>query len=62
MSWRGFSEAASPTLSGTTDPSLRGTCTYKSLKTAVQITINCLSNVSSSHPSIEDILLNVQYG
>ncbi|KAJ1423604.1 Protein kinase domain [Sesbania bispinosa] len=58
---RGLSEAASPILIGTIDPSLQGTYTYESLKIAVQITINCLSKVSSNRPSIEDVLWNLQY-
>ncbi|KAH1053776.1 hypothetical protein AAZX31_08G287600 [Glycine max] len=43
------------------DPTLRGTYAYESMKTAVQITINCLSKVSSQRPSIEDVLWNLQY-
>ncbi|KAL2344554.1 hypothetical protein Fmac_005839 [Flemingia macrophylla] len=43
------------------DPSLRGTYAYDSMKTAVQITINCLSEVSSQRPSVEDVLWNLQY-
>ncbi|KAJ1386036.1 Protein kinase domain [Sesbania bispinosa] len=65
---RGLSEAASPMLMaaspiliGTIDPSLQGTYTYESLKIAVQITINCLSKVSSNRPSVEDVLWNLQY-
>ncbi|KAK7274752.1 hypothetical protein RIF29_15850 [Crotalaria pallida] len=58
---RGILEAASPMLISATDPSLRGTYAYESLKTAVRITINCLSKVSSNRPSIEDILWNLQY-
>ncbi|XP_061338823.1 probable LRR receptor-like serine/threonine-protein kinase At1g14390 [Gastrolobium bilobum] len=58
---RGLSEAASPTLRGSIDPSLRGTYVYESLRTAVQITINCLSKVPCNRPSIEDIHWNMQY-
>ncbi|KAG5059393.1 hypothetical protein AAZX31_01G041800 [Glycine max] len=72
---RGLAEAASPSLRGASpslkgtspilkgvfDSSLRETCVYESLKTAVQITISCLSKVSSNRPSIEDVLWNLQY-
>ncbi|TKY58808.1 LRR receptor serine/threonine-protein kinase [Spatholobus suberectus] len=57
---RGSSEAAS-ILRSAIDPSLRGTYAYESMRTAVQITINCLSKVSSQRPSIEDVLWNLQY-
>lgn len=43
------------------DPSIQGTYAYESMRTAVQITINCLSKVSSKRPSIEDVLWNLQY-
>ncbi|CAJ1939880.1 unnamed protein product [Sphenostylis stenocarpa] len=56
----GSSEATS-VLKSEIDPSLRGTYAYESMKTAVQITINCLSKVSSQRPSIEDVLWNLQY-
>ncbi|OIW04739.1 hypothetical protein TanjilG_08622 [Lupinus angustifolius] len=58
---RGLSEAASPMLTSATDPTLQGTYAYESMKTAVQITINCLIMVYSTSPSIEDILWNLQY-
>ncbi|XP_027346231.1 probable LRR receptor-like serine/threonine-protein kinase At1g14390 isoform X2 [Abrus precatorius] len=57
---RGSSELAS-VLRSAIDPSLRGTYAYESMRTAVQITINCLSKVSSQRPSIEDVLWNLQY-
>ncbi|XP_020232054.1 probable LRR receptor-like serine/threonine-protein kinase At1g14390 [Cajanus cajan] len=57
---RGSSETTS-VLRSAIDPSLRGTYAYESMKTAVQITINCLSKVSSQRPSIEDVLWNLQY-
>ncbi|KAK6931194.1 Serine-threonine/tyrosine-protein kinase, catalytic domain [Dillenia turbinata] len=44
-----------------TDPAYRGTYAYQSLRTAVEITINCLSKDSSKRPSIEDVLWNLQY-
>ncbi|XP_058110784.1 probable LRR receptor-like serine/threonine-protein kinase At1g14390 isoform X2 [Magnolia sinica] len=43
------------------DPSIRGTFAYESLRTAVEIAINCLSNNPSQRPSIEDVLWNLQY-
>ncbi|KAK2428846.1 putative inactive leucine-rich repeat receptor protein kinase [Trifolium repens] len=59
---RGLSEVASPTaLRSAIDPSLHGTYTHESLKTAIQITINCLNKVPGNRPSIEDILWNLQY-
>ncbi|XP_061342467.1 probable LRR receptor-like serine/threonine-protein kinase At1g14390 isoform X2 [Gastrolobium bilobum] len=57
---KGSSEAAS-ILRSAIDPSLRGTYAYESMKTAVQITMNCLYKVSSNRPSIEDVLWNLQY-
>ncbi|RDX67068.1 putative LRR receptor-like serine/threonine-protein kinase, partial [Mucuna pruriens] len=65
---RGLSETpspslrgASPMLKGVSDSSLRETCVYESLRTAVQITISCLGKVSNKRPSIQDILWNLQY-
>ncbi|KAL1355097.1 probable LRR receptor-like serine/threonine-protein kinase At1g14390 [Arachis hypogaea] len=58
---RGLSEAASSTPRLTVDPSLRGIFVYESVKTALQITINCLSKVTINRPSIEDVLWNLQY-
>ncbi|CAL5418236.1 unnamed protein product [Camellia sinensis] len=43
------------------DPSIRGTFAHKSLKTAVQITMKCLSKDSISRPTIEDVLWHMQY-
>ncbi|KAK7250459.1 hypothetical protein RIF29_32911 [Crotalaria pallida] len=57
---RGSSEAQS-VLRSAIDPSLRGTYAYESMRTAVQITINCLAKLSSNRPSIEDVLWNLQY-
>ncbi|KAA8533008.1 hypothetical protein F0562_032875 [Nyssa sinensis] len=57
---RSLAEAPS-TLRGLIDPSIRGTFAFDSLKTAVQITINCLSKDSSKRPSIEDVLWHMQY-
>ncbi|XP_045803523.1 probable LRR receptor-like serine/threonine-protein kinase At1g14390 [Trifolium pratense] len=58
---RGSSEAPSTILRSAIDPSLRGSYAYESMSTAVQITLNCLSKVSSTRPSIEDVLWNLQY-
>ncbi|KAI4384237.1 hypothetical protein MLD38_002418 [Melastoma candidum] len=48
-------------LRSTTDPSIRGTFAYLSMKTAVEVTINCLKKEVSERPSIEDVLWNLQY-
>lgn len=59
---RGLSEVASPiALKSAIDPSLHGTYTHESLKTAVQITINCLNKVPGNRPSVEDVIWNLQY-
>ncbi|OIV93740.1 hypothetical protein TanjilG_16591 [Lupinus angustifolius] len=57
---RGSSEAQS-VLRSAIDPSLRGTYAYESMRTAVQITINCLSKFYTNRPSIEDVLWNLHY-
>ncbi|KAL1365721.1 hypothetical protein HN51_013710 [Arachis hypogaea] len=57
---KGSSEAQS-VLRSAVDPCLRGTYAYESMRTAVQITINCLSKAASQRPSIEDVLWNLQY-
>lgn len=57
-----MSLAESPSkLGDVTDPSIRGTFAYDSLKTVAQITLNCLNEESSQRPSIEDILWHMQY-
>ncbi|KAG9140167.1 hypothetical protein Leryth_015795 [Lithospermum erythrorhizon] len=43
------------------DKSIRGTFAYESLKTAVQIAINCLGKEPSKRPSIDDVLWHMQY-
>nr|XP_043626357.1 probable LRR receptor-like serine/threonine-protein kinase At1g14390 isoform X2 [Erigeron canadensis] len=56
----GLSE--SPTrLKEAADSSIRGTYAYESMKTAVQIALNCLNEDVSVRPSIEDVLWNMQY-
>uniref|UniRef100_A0A2N9E118 non-specific serine/threonine protein kinase n=1 Tax=Fagus sylvatica TaxID=28930 RepID=A0A2N9E118_FAGSY len=57
---RGLIESPSK-LRAATDPSIQGTFAYQSLKTTVEITINCLCKDSSKRPSIEDVLWNLQY-
>lgn len=44
-----------------TDPCIRGTFAYDSLKTTVQIAINCLDKEASRRPSVEDVLWHMQY-
>ncbi|KAL6190033.1 hypothetical protein ACLB2K_036434 [Fragaria x ananassa] len=43
------------------DPSIEGSFAYQSLKTAVEITINCLCRDPSKRPSIDNVLWNLQY-
>ncbi|MQL75558.1 hypothetical protein Taro_007962 [Colocasia esculenta] len=43
------------------DPNIRGTFAYDSLRTAVEIALNCVSNDLGLRPSIDDILWNLQY-
>ncbi|CAL5415642.1 unnamed protein product [Camellia sinensis] len=43
------------------DPSIRGTFAHELLKTAVEITMKCLSKDSISRPTIEDVLWHMQY-
>lgn len=40
---------------------MRGTFAYESLKTVVQITINCLSKDQMGRPTVEDVLWHMQY-
>lgn len=48
-------------LRDTVDPLIRGTFAYESLKTAVQISVNCLGEDSDKRPTIEDVLWHMQY-
>ncbi|KAJ6427046.1 hypothetical protein OIU84_022610 [Salix udensis] len=57
---KGLAEAPSK-LQALVDPSTRGSFAYESLKTAAEITINCLEKDSRTRPSIEDVLWNLQY-
>lgn len=43
------------------DPSMRGTFAYESLKTVVQITVNCLAKEAMARPTVEDVLWHMQY-
>lgn len=43
------------------DPSIRDSAAYDSLRTTVEVTMNCLSRDSKRRPSIEDVLWNLQY-
>ncbi|XP_063940452.1 probable LRR receptor-like serine/threonine-protein kinase At1g14390 isoform X2 [Daucus carota subsp. sativus] len=49
------------TLREAVDPLIRGTFAYESLKTAVQISVNCLGEDSNNRPTIEDVLWHMQY-
>lgn len=52
----------SPTaLQQAVDLSMRGTFAYQSLKTAVEITLNCLSDDPSRRPPMEDVVWHLQY-
>ncbi|GMH27604.1 hypothetical protein Nepgr_029447 [Nepenthes gracilis] len=57
---RSLAEPASA-LQEAVDQSLRGTFAHQSLKTAVEITINCLCEDPKKRPSMEDVLWNLQY-
>ncbi|XP_010915091.1 probable LRR receptor-like serine/threonine-protein kinase At1g14390 isoform X1 [Elaeis guineensis] len=48
-------------LKGMADPSICGTFALGSLRTAVEITLNCISEDPSMRPSIDDVLWNLQY-
>ncbi|XP_022968032.1 probable LRR receptor-like serine/threonine-protein kinase At1g14390 [Cucurbita maxima] len=48
-------------LRGVIDPSIQGSFAFDSLKTTIQIAINCLNKDPNKRPSIEDVLWNLQY-
>ncbi|XP_022151084.1 probable LRR receptor-like serine/threonine-protein kinase At1g14390 [Momordica charantia] len=48
-------------LRGFIDSSILGSFAFDSLKTTIQIAINCLSKDPSKRPSIEDVIWNLQY-
>lgn len=43
------------------DPTVLTSCSQESLSIAVSLTINCISPESSTRPSFEDVLWNLQY-
>ncbi|KAL4195552.1 hypothetical protein AMTRI_Chr05g73860 [Amborella trichopoda] len=43
------------------DPSIRYACATESLKTAIGITLKCLSKDISCRPSVDDVIWNLQY-
>lgn len=57
---RSLAESASK-LRDMIDPSMRGTFAYESLKTVVQITVNCLNEDAMGRPTVEDVLWHMQY-
>ncbi|KAJ8464849.1 hypothetical protein OPV22_027401 [Ensete ventricosum] len=50
-----------PDLRGIADPTIRGTFAVDSLRTAVEISLNCVSGDPNQRPSIDDVLWNLQY-
>lgn len=44
-----------------TDPAIHGTYAYESVKTVIEVALNCLSKEAIKRPSIDDILWNMQY-
>ncbi|MQL70609.1 hypothetical protein Taro_002924 [Colocasia esculenta] len=43
------------------DPTILGTFAYDSLRTVVELALNCVSNDLGQRPSIDDVLWNLQY-
>ncbi|KAL9240877.1 hypothetical protein vseg_015048 [Gypsophila vaccaria] len=43
------------------DPAMRGTFAYQSVKTAAQITVNCLCKDPSRRPPMEDVVWHLEY-
>ncbi|KAK1263712.1 putative inactive leucine-rich repeat receptor-like protein kinase [Acorus gramineus] len=43
------------------DPMIRKACSDESLKTVMEICINCLSKAAAERPSVEDVLWNLQF-
>ncbi|RRT61924.1 hypothetical protein B296_00027722 [Ensete ventricosum] len=50
-----------PDLRGIADPTIRGTFAVDSLRTAVEISLNCVSGDPNQRPSIDDVIWNLQY-
>lgn len=57
---RSLAESASA-LQHTIDLSMRGTYAYQSIKTASELTVNCLCNDPSRRPPMEDVVWHLQY-
>ncbi|CAO2829054.1 unnamed protein product [Amaranthus hypochondriacus] len=57
---RSLAESASA-LQQAVDPSMRGTYAYQSIKTAAELTVNCLSNDPNRRPPMEDVVWHLQY-
>ncbi|XP_057530634.1 probable LRR receptor-like serine/threonine-protein kinase At1g14390 [Amaranthus tricolor] len=57
---RSLAESASA-LQHAVDLSMRGTYAYQSIKTAVELALNCLSNEPSRRPPMEDVVWHLQY-
>lgn len=43
------------------DPAVLASCSQESLSIVISLTINCISPESSTRPSFEDVLWNLQY-
>ncbi|THU45309.1 hypothetical protein C4D60_Mb02t16480 [Musa balbisiana] len=50
-----------PDLRSIADPTIRGTFAVDSLRTAAEISLNCVSGDPNQRPSIDDVLWNLQY-
>ncbi|WOL09170.1 putative LRR receptor-like serine/threonine-protein kinase [Canna indica] len=48
-------------LGGVADPTIRGTFVVDSLRTALEISLNCVLEDPNQRPSIDDVLWNLQY-
>lgn len=48
-------------ISGIVDPIVLASCCQESLSIVISLTINCISHESSTRPSFEDVLWNLQY-
>lgn len=57
---RSLTESTSA-LQHTIDLAMRGTYAYQSIKTAVELTLNCLYNDPSRRPPMEDVVWHLQY-
>ena len=57
---KSLAESASA-LQQAVDLSMRGTYAYQSIKTAAELTVNCLSNDPNRRPPMEDVVWHLQY-